>query len=574
MPFGLRNAAQTFQRFMDEVTRGLDDCFVYVDDILLASDSEDEHFALLQKLFQRFKAYGVRINPAKCTLAAQSLTFLGHQIDKNGVSPSPDKVEAIRAFPTPTTTKQLRQFLEMINFYRRFLPNIAVTLAPLDALVSPQCQQITLSPSQLEAFETAKVALSNATLLQHPDPSAPLALMVDASHEAIGAVLQQKTEGSWKPLAFFSRRLHPHQKRYSTFGRELLAAYSAVRHFRSAIQGQHLVIYTDHKPLVHAFRNAPQTLSDRETRHLEFITCFASDLRHIKGTDNVVADAMSRNLHSLQPHDPLSAKKIAIMQAEDPELSSVKQDTSLQLRPQVINDCHLPLWVDVSVSPARIYIPASFRHSVFEATHGLSHSGVRATKRLILTRYVWPGVKRDVARWTASCIPCQRSKVHRHTRSPPVEFPPPGTRFEHVHLDIVGPLPPSENKQYLLTAVDRFSRWPEAWPVAEISAKTIARTFLEGWISRFGIPSRITTDRGRQFDSELWASFSKLLGCQHIATSAYHPQSNGLVERFHRQLKSALIAHMHERSPLDGSAPSRFAGPTYGRQSRLGTCPG
>ncbi|KHJ40424.1 integrase core domain protein, partial [Trichuris suis] len=391
----------------------------------LASDSEDEHFALLQKLFQRFKAYGVRINPAKCTLAAQSLTFLGHQIDKNGVSPSPDKVEAIRAFPTPTTTKQLRQFLGMINFYRRFLPNIAVTLAPLDALVSPQCQQITLSPSQLEAFETAK------------------------------------------------------------------------------------------------------------------------------------------------PHDPLSAKKIAIMQAEDPELSSVKQDTSLQLRPQVINDCHLPLWVDVSVSPARIYIPASFRHSVFEATHGLSHPGVRATKRLILTRYVWPGVKRDVARWTASCIPCQRSKVHRHTRSPPVEFPLPGTRFEHVHLDIVGPLPPSENKQYLLTAVDRFSRWPEAWPVAEISAKTIARTFLEGWISRFGIPSRITTDRGRQFDSELWASFSKLLGCQHIATSAYHPQSNGLVERFHRQLKSALIAHMHERSPLDGSAPSRFAGPTYGRQRQF-----
>ncbi|KFD67010.1 hypothetical protein M514_20876 [Trichuris suis] len=173
MPFGLRNAAQTFQRFTDEVTPGLDDCFVYVDDVLLASDSEDEH--LLQKLFQRFKAYGVRINPAKCTLTAQSLTFLGHQIDKDGVSPSPDEVEAIRVFPTATTTKQLRQFLGTINFYRCFLPNIAVTLASLDALVSPQCQQITLSPSQLEAFETA-IALSNATLLQHPVPSAPLAL--------------------------------------------------------------------------------------------------------------------------------------------------------------------------------------------------------------------------------------------------------------------------------------------------------------------------------------------------------------------------------------------------------------
>uniref|UniRef100_A0A5S6QHR2 RNA-directed DNA polymerase n=1 Tax=Trichuris muris TaxID=70415 RepID=A0A5S6QHR2_TRIMR len=548
MPFGLRNAAQTFQRFMDEVTRGLDGCFVYVDDILLATETEDEHFTLLKRLFQRFRSYGVRVNPAKCLLATHTLSFLGHQVDCEGVKPAPDKVAAVLNFPTPTTTKELRQFLGMINFYRRFLPSIASTVAPLDALVSANCQTIRLSEVEKQSFEDAKRTLSNATLLYHPDPSSPLALMVDASDKAVGAVLQQKTNGVWKPIAFFSKRLLPHQQRYSTFGKELLAAYSAVRHFRSSVEGQRLTIYTDHKPLVHAFRNASQSLNDREIRHLEFITSLVSDVRHVKGAENVVADAMSRNIHSLQGNELLSAQRIAITQSTDPELDSVKKDTSLQLYPRSVNGCDSPLWVDVSTEPARIYIPASLRRSVFSAIHGLSHPGVRATKRLMLSRYVWPAIKRDVSDWTRSCSACQRSKVHRHTRSPAREFPMPSERFEHVHLDIVGPLPLSENKRYLLTAVDRFSRWPEAWPLGEISAKAVARIFLENWIARFGVPSRVTTDRGRQFNSDLWSTFSKLLGCQHICTSSYHPQSNGMVERLHRHLKSALTAHtLHNR---------------------------
>ncbi|KFD63451.1 hypothetical protein M514_24377 [Trichuris suis] len=195
MPFGLRNSAQTFQRFMDEVTRGLNGCFVYVDDVLLASKNEDEHFNLLQRLFQRFLSYGVRINPSKCLLATRTLIFLGHQVDHNGVRLAPEKVEAVLTFPAPTTTKELRQFLGMINFYRRFLPNIATTLEPLDTIVSRNCQRITLSQPETKAFEAAKHALSNATLLYHPDPSAPIALMVHASDKAMGAVLQQHTNG-------------------------------------------------------------------------------------------------------------------------------------------------------------------------------------------------------------------------------------------------------------------------------------------------------------------------------------------------------------------------------------------
>ena len=157
---------------------------------------------------------------------------------------------------------------------------------------------------------------------------------------------------------------------------------------------------------------------------------------------------------------------------------------------------------------------------------------------------MWDGLQKDIGTWAKQCIPCQASKVHRHTKSPPMALPTPDSRFEHIHVDIVRPLPPSQGCTHLLTVVDRVTRWPEAIPLADITSAGCAKALISHWIARFGVPLDIVSDRGSQFTSALWSSVAQSLGTQLHHTTAYHPQSNGLVERFHRHLKSALRARL------------------------------
>jgi transposase InsO family protein len=193
----------------------------------------------------------------------------------------------------------------------------------------------------------------------------------------------------------------------------------------------------------------------------------------------------------------------------------------------------------------RPLVPAAYRQKVFAAMHAPAHPGIRASKRLISRRFVWPGLSRDVANFCRDCIQCSQSKVYQHVKSPvqPIELPP--RRFAHLHVDLVGPFPASASgSRYLFTIIDRSTRWVEAAPLPDMTVGSCAAALFTHWISRYGVPDLLTSDRGAQFSSEVWQSICTRLGIVHRMTTAYHPQANGMVERFHRQLKEALRARL------------------------------
>lgn len=539
MPFGLRNAAQTFQRFMDRVCRGLDFVYTYLDDILIASETQEEHLQHLTALLDRLSQHGVTINADKCSFGQNTIEFLGHRLSASGIDPVEAKTDAILTFPEPSSFKELRRFLGLVNFYRRFIPHCASITQPLTDLLRGKHSKFHLTPEAKSACRELKETIARLPSLGHHEPGAPLALCTDASQEAVGAVLQQWVNQTWVPLGFFSKRLQPAETRYSTFGRELLAVYLGIKHFQHVLEGRSFTVYTDHKPLIHSLNSTAGKYSPREARHLDFVSQFTSDIRHVAGADNPVADALSR-VAVLELSNSIDLTQLAAAQSNDSGLERLRTASSLLIQPLPLPNGGSIL-CDVSQHTPRPVVPQPCRRMVFESLHNLSHPGVRASVRLITERFIWPKASTDIRRWAQNCIACQVAKVHRHTKSPLGTFTEPVERFQHVHVDMVGPLPPSHGFIYLLTCVDRFTRWPEAIPLANCTSESTARAFLERWVAQFGCPTVVTTDRGSHFDGA-FADLLKTLGCQHHRTTAYHPAANGMVERFHRQLKAALTA--------------------------------
>lgn len=388
MPFGLRNAARTFQRFIDEVLRGIQFVYAYLDDLLVASLDVDSHKTHLREVFSRLQDFGLTINPAKCQFGKSTLDFLGHQVSSDGIKPVQGRVESIQQFPLPTSYKSLRRFLGLLNYHHRFIPKAAQVMAPLNELLKTNNRfspNFKWTPKATAAFEASKQSLAKAVLLHYPRAKTHLLLSVDASDEAIGAVLSQ-------------------------------------------IDSVELVGRQNPQPLKNS-----STYNERQSRQLDYIIQCTSDVRHVKGTDNIVADVLSRpQIAASQSKgtaiDSLDVTQLAFEQWRDPELKSILSGKT-------------------------------------------------------------PFMNKDIAQWAKTCIHCQRNKIQRHVKSPLGSFSDPDERMQHVHIDIVT-LKQAGPYRYLLTAVDRYTRWPEAYPLEDVEAATVARAFLNGWIARFGVHLR------------------------------------------------------------------------------------
>lgn len=358
----------------------------------------------------------------------------------------------------------------------------------------------------------------------------------------MGGALEQKINDDWEPLGFFSRKFTPTERRYSTYDRELTAIHEAIKHFRHAVEGHDFAVVTDHKPLIYALSQKLDKASSRQQRQIGFISQYTNKIQHISGEGNVVADALSR-VETISMPTIITLEEIAQEQKEDEEVQRIRKSGSsaLKIRKMTLGNERTEVWCDTSGKHIRPLVPRPLRHRIFQLYHAPSHPSARATSRLIRNKYVWPSINKDVKTWARECLQCQRSKVDVHVQ--PAQIAPPIARFKHVHMDIVGPLPMCENYRYCLTLIDRFSRWPEAIPLKNITAQCVCRAFIDNWVARFGSPETITTDQGTQFESKMFTELRRIIGCNRIRTTPYHPSSNGLIERAHRTLKSAIMCH-------------------------------
>ena len=360
-------------------------------------------------------------------------------------------------------------------------------------------------------------------------PQRPLALTTNASDFALGAVLEQKVAGHWLPLAFYSWRFRPNltevnrplqlaDAQQSATERELLAGYRSVQHFWHLLEGWTVTWFTDHQPLVGMMAKVTDPKSAMQARHLAFISEYTTDVQHMEGNKNAVADTLSRveiGTVSLG----IDFRELARAQQRDPELPAMRT-AAMALQWQDIDIGGARLLCDVSRrSPCR-WVLAPFRRPVYDQLHGLAHPGTRASVRLVSSRFVWHGLNRDVTAWAHACVACQRAKVHRHTNSGVDRIPMPDSRFEAIHVDLVGPLPPSQGYTHLLTVVDRFTRRPEAIPITDMTAQGVAKALIAPWVSCFGMPAVIVSDLGPQFVSQLWMEIAQLLGVELRQTTA------------------------------------------------------
>ena len=553
LPFGVASAPAIFQRHIETLLQGVDGVSVYIDDILLAGSTLEEHLRTLEEVLKRVQDAGLRLNRDKCFFLRSSIEYLGHVIDKDGIHPTQEKVQAIKNAPQPTNIAQLRSFLGLIKYYSKFLPNLSATLTPLYELLN-KGQKWQWNSEQEVAFQEAKDALQADSLLVHYDPTKPLILACDASDYSIGAVLSHLLdEDQERPLAYISRTLSAAEKHYSQLEKEALAIVFAVKFFHRYLLGRHFVIESDHQPLKYLFgetNKIPQMASSRMQRWAITLSAYTYTIKYKPGKHLCNADALSRlpcpttTSHDCVPEDlvmvinHLSSTSVSVANikewtAKDPVLSCVfrflmsgwpDQKLDKDYQPYATRKHELSTLDGCLLWASRVVIPPPGRQLILEELHE-SHPGISKMKSLARSYVWWPGMDSEIEQLVKTCPVCQES---RPTPAPaplhPWEWP--SQPWSRIHLDFAGP--------YLghsfLVLVDAHSKWIDVHMMNSItSSKTIEK--LRIVFANHGLPRKVVTDNGSSFTSQEFRSFMSDNGIVHVTTAPYHPSSNGLAER-------------------------------------------
>lgn len=542
VPFGAKNAPAFFQRALMKLLGDLPFCKVFLDNIIIHSNSNDEHLLHLSEVFKRISSDNLKLKPNKCNLFCKKIKILGYYVSRAGIESDPDKVRAIKEFTTPSNVTELRRFLGMLQCFNKFCPQLSEIASPLYRLTSSKIKFLWTDEHNL-AFQNLKEILTSTPILRFPDFSKKFRLSCDASGIAIGSVLMQKYSDGWHPVAFGSKNLSDGEKRYSTIDRELLAIQWSVSHFRSLLLGHNFEVFTDHKPILGLFNSKNPT--SRQQRLMYKLSEYSFELKYCPGKENLCADALSRictpmlfvsnlreNIIQSQKSDEKIQRWILYL-TKDGELLNTAEDKFVEKNKQnyiFLNDI---LYFDNS-----IVVPKCLQDSTISEFHGVGHYNADRTRKRLQGRYWWYGLPSDVTNFVKRCAVCSEHKIYGACRSSQGRIPAPGP-FEVVFLDIVV-MPKHGTYSYILTMEDSFTKWVEAVALSSISADNVAKHFLNSWIYRFGPPVQVHSDKGTQFESDVFQSLCRLIGSVKTRTTPYHPEGNSSIERFHRTVKDRI----------------------------------
>jgi len=498
----------------------------------------------------------------------------------------------VRQWPVPKNQTEVRSFVGLASYYRRFVRGFAEIARPLHQLTE-KGRRFKWTEACHTAFEQLKLSLMSAPVLIYPDPSKTFILDTDASDAGIGAVLSQEEEGCEHVIAYASRALTKQERKYAATKKELLSMVTFIRHFKHYLLGKEFVLRTDHNSLrwLHNF----QGLEGQLARWVEQLASFQYKIVHRPGRGHANADALSRLPAYLSIPGPLDTApqirggpviaavqnvptslipgwegdELVQAQWEDAELKKIidlKKEGRTGLQPPDDLQKYAQVWSQLQMQGSRlvrvppsnsdaanqvqVVIPTVMVAEILRQLHNDvtgGHLGIQKLQAKVKDRFYWLGWFGDVKRWCSECVDCGSRKAGGKQWRAPLQSVVALRPHERVALDILGPLPetPKGNK-YIVVIGDYFSKWTEAFPLPNQEAETVAKLLVEQWVCRFGAPRIIHTDQGRNFESRLFKEVCQLLNIHKTRTSPYHPQSDGMVERFNRTLASMLSLFVDE----------------------------
>lgn len=550
MPFGLHNAPATWQRFIDTVLGAELEpyVFVYLDDIIIVTDTFEKHMEILKEVLDRLVRAGLKVSREKCHFVRSSLKFLGYVVDRNGLHMDPEKIESMLGIPSPKNVKDVRSFVGTVSWYRRFIPNFASLVKPLTDLLKKD-RKFHWSQECEESFRKAKECLVAAPILTCPDFSKPFVVQTDASDFGIGAVLTQEFEEGEKVVCYLSRSLNRNERNYSTTEKECLAVLWAIEKLRPYLEGVKFTVITDHHSLIWLSR-----LKDpvgRLARWAVRMQQFEFDIIHRKGKDHVVPDMLSRSVPVLagisdQTNDPWIEKMIGKIEKNPLSFPSWRVEQGKLFK--FVKPNHVV--VHETNNEWKLVVSKSDRKKILELNHDhplSGHMGVRKTFARIGEKYYWPKMRSDIIRYVKNCKVCQSVK--------PINDKPAGLMTERkgvscpwqmICVDLVGPLPKSSRGfVYILTVVDYFTKFPLLFPLRSATAKSVCKELEDNVFLLFGVPKFLVCDNGPQFKSKELKSLCDSYGSSIRFTAHYHPQANP-AERINQILKTTLRAYVSE----------------------------